>query len=89
MHAGCIQTCIVAIIDLLFAFLQEILTNNYCIEFSASQYEKIYWNLISDDNVSVLNTLQHVKWAIIGEYPDEWTKGPNKSPVHSNCTNSS
>ena len=69
-------------------FLQEILTNNYCIEFSASQYEKIYWNLINGDEiVSVLNTLENVKWAIIGEYPHEWTKDPHKSPVHSNCTN--
>ena len=72
---------------LVICFLQEILTNNHCIEFSASQYEKIYWNLIiGDDNVSVLNTLQNVKWAIIGEYPHEWTEDPHGSPVHSNCT---
>ena len=69
-------------------FLQKILTNKYCIEFSASQYEKIYWNIIGADNDSVLNTLQNVKWAIRGEYPDEWTKGPNKAPVHSNCPDS-
>ena len=68
-------------------FLQKILTDNYCIEFSTSQYEKMYWNLIGDNNVSVLDTLQNVKWAIIGEYPHEWTKDPHESPVHSNCIN--
>ena len=70
-------------------YLQKILTSNCkrCIEFSSSQYEKIYWNLIDDDddNISVLDTLENMNWAVIGEYPNEWSKHPNRLPIHSNC----
>ena len=56
------------------------------IKFSATQYEIIYWSLVTDDDTSVLNTLQNVRWAVTAEYPDEWFNDSDHSPSHYRCT---
>ena len=69
-----------------FCFFQKTLTGKHCTKFSASQYEIIYWSLITDNNISVLNTLQNVRWAVTAEYPDEWFNDSDHSPSHHRCT---
>ena len=67
-------------------FLQKKITSKQCIVFSSDQYMRLYWNLIDENDISVLKTLQSVEWAKPRKYPPEWTNNYRCAPpTRSSC----